>query len=377
MVALPVAARRVTSQQGALPVMHVSIPRRALVTLAAITVASFVAAGCGSDDDSKDSGSKADSKQTELVVYSGREKDLVEPLYKRFEEENDDIDLQVRYADSPTMAAQLLEEGDKSPADVFYSQDAGAIGAIEDMLGPLPEGVADEVPAEYRDNKGRWTGVTGRIRTLVYNTDELKEADLPTSVLDLTDPKWKGKIGIAPTNASFIAFVSAMRLANGDAAAKEFLEGIAANEPKFYEKNAPVVDAAASGEVQVGLVNHYYLYEKLSQDPEAPVANHFFEDGDVGNLVNVSAIGILTTADHREAAERLVDFMVHDGQSFIVEEAPEREYPLVVDEDISANPRYKELPPLDAVEGPGIELSDLGAKLESTVEMIRDAGLTS
>jgi iron(III) transport system substrate-binding protein len=129
--------------------------------------------------------------------------------------------------------------------------------------------------------------------------------------------------------------------------------------------------------VQIGLVNQYYLNEKLAQDPDAPVANHFFEDGDVGNLVNVSAIGILATAKHRKAAERLVDFMVHDGQEFIVDEAPEREYPLVVSEDIARNARYKELPPLDSVQGPDIELSDLGAKLESTVAMIREAGLTS
>jgi iron(III) transport system substrate-binding protein len=357
--------------------MHVPARRRAVVALTALVAVAAIAAGCGSDDDSKESGSKADASKTELVVYSGREKKLVDPLYQRFEDENPDIDLKVRYADSPAMAAQLLEEGEHSPADVFYSQDAGAIGAIEELLAPLPDGVADEVPATYRDNKGRWTGVTGRIRTLVYNTDEVSQSELPDSVLDVTDPKWKGRIGIAPTNASFIAFVSALRLAKGDDAAKEVLEGLAKNEPKFYEKNAPVVDAAASGEVQIGLVNHYYLYEKLAQDPDAPVANHFFEDGDVGNLVNVSAIGILATAKHRKAAERLVDFMVHDGQEFIVDEAPEREYPLVVSEDIAGNARYKELPPLDSVQGPDIELSDLGAKLESTVAMIREAGLTS
>jgi iron(III) transport system substrate-binding protein len=212
--------------------MHVPARRRAVVALTALVAAAAIAAGCGSED-SKDSGSMADASKTELVVYSGREKKLVDPLYQRFEDENPDIDLKVRYADSPAMAAQLLEEGEHSPADVFYSQDAGAIGAIEELLAPLPDGVADEVPATYRDNKGRWTGVTGRIRTLVYNTDEVSQSELPDSVLDVTDPKWKGRIGIAPTNASFIAFVSALRLAKGDDAAKEFLEGLAKNEPKF------------------------------------------------------------------------------------------------------------------------------------------------
>ncbi|MCW2926322.1 MAG: Iron transporter substrate-binding protein [Thermoleophilia bacterium] len=352
-----------------------SVGRRALAVAATLVFAATVAAGCGNDDSDSKSGSKADSG-TKLVIYSGREKKLVDPLYKEFERSSG-IDLEVRYAESPAMAAQLLEEGDKSPADVFYSQDAGAIGAVEELLAPLPDGIADEVDAQYRDNKGRWTGVTGRIRTLVYNTDELKEGDLPDSVLGVTDPKWKGKIGVAPTNASFIAFVSALRLDKGDDAAKDFLEGLVANEPKIYEKNGPIVDAVSKGEVQIGLVNHYYLYERLAEDPDAPVANHFFEAGDVGNLVNVSAMGILKTSEHKEAARKLIDFMLHDGQRFIVEEAPEREYPLVVTEEIESNERYTELPPLDQNEGPDVELSDLGAELETTVGFIRDSGLTS
>jgi iron(III) transport system substrate-binding protein len=148
--------------------MHVPAPRRALATLALLSAATFVAAGCGSDDDSKDSGSSAESKKTELVVYSGREKELVEPLYEQFEETHDDIDLKVRYADSPAMAAQLQEEGDNSPADVFYSQDAGAIGAVEPLLQQLPAELLDKVAPKYRDSEERWVGVTGRIRTLVY-----------------------------------------------------------------------------------------------------------------------------------------------------------------------------------------------------------------
>jgi iron(III) transport system substrate-binding protein len=354
------------------------VSRRAIARVATLAVAAFVATGCGSDsDDSGSTDTKADSGSKDaLVVYSGREKKLVDPLYKRFEDETG-IDLEVRYADSPEMAAQLLEEGDKSPADVFYSQDAGAIGAVEDLLADLPAGVADQVPAEFRDDKGRWTGVTGRIRTLVYNTDELKESDLPASVLGVTDPKWKGRIGVAPTNASFIAFVSALRLAEGDDAAREFLEGLVENDAKIYPKNGAIVDAVAAGEVEIGLVNHYYIYELLANDEEAPVANHFFEDGDVGNLVNVSAIGILKGAEHPEEASKLVEFMVHDGQDFIVEEAPEREYPLVVSTDIANNPRYKELPPLDSTEGPDVDLSDLGAELQETVALIRESGLAS
>ena len=343
---------------------------RRLAPVLVILAAAGIAAGCGDDSGDGDSG---DSK---LVVYSGREKELVEDLYDRFEEETG-IELEVRYAGSSALAAQLQEEGDRSPADVFYAQDAGAIGAVEDLLAPLDQELLDQVPAEYRDRDGRWTGVTGRVRTLVYNTDELDASKLPTSVFDVVEPAWKGRVGVAPTNASFIAFVTAMRLEYGDDRARAFLDGLVENDAKVYEKNGPIVDAVGKGEVQVGLVNHYYLYEKLEQDPELPIANHFFEAGDIGNMVNTSAIGILEGADHADEANQLVEYMLGDAQTYIVEEAPEREYPLSVDETIAANERYRELPSLDSIEAPELDLSELGGELEATVAMIRESGLGS
>ena len=352
--------------------------RRTAASIATIALAALVAAGCGSDSDSGGSGSSdsAGSDESALVVYSGREKELVEPLYERFEEESG-IDVEVRYADSAAMAAQLQEEGDRSPADVFYAQDAGAIGAVESLLAELPAELIADVPAQFRDRDGRWTGVTGRVRTLVYNTDQIEEADLPTTVFGVLEPEWKGKVGVAPTNASFIAFVTAMRLELGDERAREFLEGLVANDAQIYEKNGPIVDAVGKGEVEVGLVNHYYLWERLEKDADLPIANHFFAPNDIGNLVNTSAIGILASAEHREEAEQLVEFMLTEGQEFIVNDAPEREYPLSVTTDIADNERYQELPPLASIKAPAVDLSDLGAELEATVALIRESGLGS
>lgn len=349
-------------------------PRRLLAIVATLAAAACIAAGCGSDD-SADTAAKSGSEDA-LVVYSGREKELVEPLYERFEKESG-IDLEVRYAGSPELTAQLQEEGERSPADVFYSQDAGAIGAIEELLAELPAELVDDVPAQFRDREGRWTGVTGRVRTLVYNTDEVKPSDLPTSVFEVTKPKWKGRVGVAPTNASFIAFITAMRQELGDERAREFLEGLVANDAQIYEKNGPIVDAVAKGEVEVGLVNHYYLWERRAKDPELPIQNHFFAAGDIGNMVNTSAIGILESTDKREEAEKLVEFMLTDGQEFIVNDAPEREYPLSVTTDIADNERYRELPPLAEIKAPAVDLSDLGSELEATVKMIRESGLSS
>ena len=231
------------------------------VMVLAVAALLGVAAGCGGDDD-------AGGDET-LVVYSGREEELVEPLFERFEQETG-IDVEVRYGDSAELAATIAEEGDNSPADVFFAQDPGSLGAVEreGRLAKLPQEALDRVPARFRDPDGHWVGTSGRSRVIAYNTDALSEDEVPDSVFALTDPKWKGKIGIAPTNASFQAFVSAMLLELGEERTRTWLEGLKANEPKLYEKNTPVVEAVGSGEIELGLVNHYYLYLVKEENPE-------------------------------------------------------------------------------------------------------------
>jgi iron(III) transport system substrate-binding protein len=340
-------------------------------------LAGLIATGCGSEDDSSSSENSSTTAESSepLVLYSGREEELVGPLYEQFEEETG-IELEVRYADSPTLAAQLQEEGDATPADVFYAQDAGAIGAVADQLAPLSDELLDKLPAAYRDADGRWAGVTGRLRTMVFNTDELEESALPTSVMDVTAPAWKGALGIAPTNASFQAFVTALRVTAGEQEARAWLDALKANDVRTYEKNGQIVEAVASGEITAGLVNHYYLYEALASTPDAPIANHAFADGDIGNLVNVSAVGVLDASQRSEDAERLVEFLLTEGQDFIVE-SEAREYPLVLSADIEGNERYAELPALDDAVGPEFDLSTLGDELDATVKMIQEAGLAT
>ena len=149
-------------------------------------------------------------------------------------------------------------------------------GAVDEQLAELPDDVLDRVDERFRDGDGRWVGTSGRARVIVYNTDELTEDEVPDSVFDLTDPKWKGKVGLPPTNASFQAFVTAMRLEVGDERTRQWLEDLKANDPKFYERNTPVVEAVAAGEIEVGLVNHYYLYlVKAEQGEDAPIANNY------------------------------------------------------------------------------------------------------
>jgi len=334
---------------------------RALALVGAVLAVGAAACGGGGDGGGK------------LTVYSGREEELVAPLFQRFEQETG-IDVEVRYGDSAELAATIAEEGDNSPADVFFAQDPGSLGAVEaeGLLAKLPAEILDRVPDAFRDPDGHWAGTSGRARVLVYNTDALSEDEVPDSVFDLTDPKWKGRIGIAPTNASFQAFVTAMRLSEGDERTREWLEAVKRNDPKFYEKNTPIVEAVASGEIALGLVNHYYLYLVRQEQPDAPIANHFLAPGDPGSLVSVAGAAVLASGD-RDLGERFVEFLLSaESQRFYVDEAEEAEYPLV-----AGIPPKPGLPSLDSLRGPEIVLDRLGAELEGTLELLNETGYTS
>jgi iron(III) transport system substrate-binding protein len=336
---------------------------RSFVVLGALTL---MLAACGGNDAASGDGT--------LTIYSGREEELVGPLIEKFEARSG-TNVEVRYGDSAELAATMAEEGDNSPADVFFAQDPGSLGAVEErgLLAELPESALERVPERFRDPDGRWVGTSGRVRVIAYNTEELSEDEVPDSVFDLTDPKWKGKIGFPPTNASFQAFVTAMRLSQGEEKTREWLEEIKANDPKLYERNTPVVEAVAAGEIQLGLVNHYYLYLVKEEDPDAAVANHYPPGDDPGALVSVAGVGILEQSDDGDAAREFVDYLLsEEGQRFYVDEAEEAEYP-VID---GVEPK-EGLPPLDSIEGPDVELSQFGAELERTLELLNEVGFTT
>ena len=333
---------------------------------AALAATMWLVAGCGG-------GNSGDGGGT-LTIYSGREQELVEPLFERFEEETG-VDVEVRYGDSAELAATMAEEGDNTPADVFFAQDPGSLGAVEaqGLLATLPDAILDRVDGRFRDPDGHWVGTSGRVRVLVYNTDELSEAELPASVLELTDPTWKGRIGVAPTNASFQAFVSAMVIELGEERTREWLEGLKANDPKLYDGNTPIVEAAAAGEIEVGLVNHYYLYLVREEQPDAPIENYFFPGGDPGALVSVAGAGVVDGSEEEDEARRFVEFLLSDdAQRFYVDEAEEAEYPLA-----GGIAPKQGLPPLDQLGGPEIDLDDLGPRLERTLELLNEVGFTT
>jgi iron(III) transport system substrate-binding protein len=333
------------------------------LALALLVLAAGVTA-CGGGDDA--------SGEATLTVYSGRNEALVGPLLDRFSEQTG-IELEVRYGDTAELAATLREEGDRSPADVFFAQDGGALGAIEKagLLTRLPQGTLDEVDARYRSPSGQWVGASGRVRVIAYDKRALRASDLPDSVFDLVDERWKGTVGWAPTNGSFQAFVTAMRKVHGEAATEEWLTAMKDNDAQAYENNLLVRDAIAAGEIQVGLINHYYVMEALREEesPEDyPVALHFAKNGDVGALINVAGVGILASSEHQAQARRFVDFLLtRAAQEYFREETAE--YP------IAAGVRpLAALPALDSIEQPDVDLTDID-DLQGTLELLEKTGV--
>lgn len=347
---------------------HLLSGRRFWLAGAASVALAFAA--CGGEEEPASGagdGAPAASETRELTVYSGRDEALIAPLLDTFTEETG-IRLKVRYGDSAEMAATIREEGDRSPADVYFGQDAGALGALAkaSALAPLPQTTLDKVAAPFRSDDGLWVGTSGRVRVIAYDKTKLQPAELPASVLELTDPRWKGKVGWAPTNASFQAFITAMRKVEGQEATAKWLQDMRANDVQAYEKNGLIRDAIAAGEVEVGLINHYYVVQQLSeeQDPDAyPVALHFPQAGDVGSLVNVAGAAVLASSEHRQQAQQLVDFLLGaKAQEYFRSETAE--YPLAA--GVSAP---DSVPAIDSIEQPQVDLSDID-DLEGTLQLL-------
>lgn len=332
--------------------------RLAPMIAAASLISALVLTGC------------AQAAPQSITVYSGRSEELVGPLIERFTSETG-IQAEVRYADTAELASLLLQEGANTPADAYFAQDAGALGAVAaaGRLAALPQETLDRVAPAFRSPAGQWVGVSGRARVVVYDSRELEAADLPTSVDGFTDRQWSGRIGWAPTNGSLQAFVTAYRVLRGDEAARGWLEGIQANEPRVYDGNAPVVQAVADGEIDVGFVNHYYLLRALAEQGQGfPVRNHFMSGTDPGALVNVAGAGILSASDNQDAARRFVTFLLSDAsQAYFAEET--FEYPLVAG---VAGPAGQ--PPLDQLQTPDIDLSSL-SDLQGTLQLMNEVGV--
>lgn len=312
--------------------------------------------------------SAGESAKAELTVYSGRSEEFIAPFFAEFEAETG-IKLNVRYGDSAELAAQLLEEGANSPADLFLSQDAGALGAVAEagLLANLPAEILGTIESRFTSPDSKWVGVTGRARVFAYSPERVSK--LPASYIDMTNPIYRGRFGIAPTNSSFQAFVTALRLSIGEAKTEAWLSGLVANEAKYYEKNSMIVEAIEKGEIDLGLVNHYYIFEVAKAlGREISVKDGFFTDGDLGNMINVSGAGILSSAENSDAAAQLIEYLLRPStqEKFVTDT---KEYALL---DGIAGPTG--LPALNEIKAPSLDLNAL-KDLKATQDLLVKVGL--
>lgn len=353
------------------------------VLLAVLLALGLLAAACGSDDDetstpsdsatattASDAEDSSSDEAQSITVYSGRKENLIGPILERFENETG-ISVEVRYGGSSDLALLIDEEGANTPADVFISQSPGAAGFLNQNghLRPLSSEVTNLLPESLRAPDGTRVGLTGRQRVLVYNTDSVDEADLPDSVFALTDSRYEGRVAVAPTNGSFQDFITGMRQSSGEQATADWLAGMAANNAPNYSGNSAIVDAVVRGEVEMGLVNHYYLLRVLAEDPNATGANHYFGSQDIGSLVIATTAAVLDASDAPSTAERLLSYLLSpESQEYFATET--REYPLA-----SAAPQPENLPPLPDLTTSAISFEDLAGGLEGTINVISESGI--
>jgi iron(III) transport system substrate-binding protein len=345
-------------------------PSRALALGAGIAAVLTLAACAPGAEQAPSESPAAIESDGELTLYAGRDEGLIAPLIEQFTDDTG-IEVEVRYASSPELNALLLEEGERTPAQVFLSQDAGALGSLAnaDLTAHIPAELADIIPAGFTSEDGSWIGVTGRARVIAYDGEDLAEADVPDSVDALVDPEWNGRVGFAPGNASMQSFVTALRVLEGEDAAADWVDGIAANAPVLTESNGATLDLVNSGQVDVGLINHYYWYERAAElGADQMRAQLKFLPGDAGGIVNVTGAAILAGSEGDPDALAFVEYLVSEkAQHYFVEQT--FEYPLLPGIEAPDG-----LPSLESLVNPELDLSDLES-LEETQQLLAEAGL--
>jgi iron(III) transport system substrate-binding protein len=307
-----------------------------------------------------------------LVLYSAQHEQSVNLLTRDFEALTG-ITVKVRSGEGPELAAQLLAEGQASPADVYFTENSPELMLLEEkgLFAKLSGATLAAVPARYNSPEGVWVGVLARENVLAYNTSMIKPAQLPTSLFDLARPAWKGKIAIAPADGDFLPLVSGVLAVKGEAATLAWLEGLRANA-QIFDDDEGVAAAVNRGAVATGIVNNYYwarLHKQLG-DSGTHSALHHFGRGDIGALINVSGAAVLKSSHHPDAAQKFVSYLVSSrAQMLLAKSRVDFEYPL--HPGIRPDPVLK---PFDQLDPPSLTMRQLGDDSQAA-RLLRQAGL--
>lgn len=307
-----------------------------------------------------------------LIIYGAQHPQVEAMLAKAFTEKTG-IPVKIHDGEGPDIASQIISEGSASPADVFYTENSPELNLLAEkgLLAPVKPSTLAQIRAQYNGGKGDWVGVTARENVLDYNPTKISETDLPASLMDLADPKWQGKIGIAPSDGDFLPLVSAVIKLYGHDKALAWLKGLKANA-KIYEDDEGVAAAVAHGDVAAGLINNYYYYRlrtQLGMDGIHSKLYHF-KDGDVGGLVNISGAAVLKSSDEPKEAQEFLAFLVSkQAQELLAKSNVAFEYPLRT--GVAPNPA---LTPFSDLQPPAIKAADLGDD-QAAGQLLQEAGL--
>lgn len=309
----------------------------------------------------------------ELEIYLGRgEGGLYRELLDHFQTElYPDLTLDIRRDSSASLANTIVEEEKhgSSPADVFWSIDAGALGTIagRGLGAELPTDLTGLVPDGFRDSNRRWVGISGRARAIPYNTEVYDEEDVPDAVAAIPQAEFGDNMGWAPTYGAFQSFVTTMRLVRGEAATREWLQSMLDAGISRYPGEFLVTNAVAEGELDAGFANHYYALRLKEAKPDAPL-DLAFTAGDSGALINASGAVVLESSEKQQlATDFITHFLTSEVQSFLAEKA--FEYPLVPGVEPPGS-----LPPIEELDPPAVDLTKL-AEVRPTLELMRETGV--
>jgi iron(III) transport system substrate-binding protein len=342
---------------------------RVLAVMGSLAIAVAVA-GCGSTADTAQAGSPALSEKPTITLYNAQHEDLMKLMVAAFTK-GSGIKVDIRSGEDPDMANQIVQEGSASPADVFVTENSPAMTLVDskDGFAKLDPATLAQVGKQYQPATGNWVGFAARSTVLAYNSQQLTPAQLPASIMDLSQPQWKGKFGIAAAGADFQAIVSAVLALKGEAATAEWLKGLKTNA-KIYQGNGAAMRAVNSGEIQTAVIYHYYWYQDRAEagTNSKNVELHFFGDKDPGAFLGVSGAGVLKASKHPAEAQALVKYLTSKNGQQVLADSTAMEYSISA--DVPTNPKLK---PLSELSPPDVEISSLNGP--KVIELMQQAGL--
>lgn len=329
---------------------------RLLATAAAAVLPLTLLTACGDDGPS-------------LVVYNAQHKELIDAVAKQFTKDTG-IKLELRNGKDLELANQLVAEGDASPADVFLTENSPAMTLVDGkgLFAALDQATLDQIPAEYRPADGKWTGFAGRSTVLVYNTDQVSEDQLPSSLMDLAKPEWKDKVSFSPTGADFQAIVSAVLATQGEAKTREWLQGLKDNGA-VYDGNNVVLQSVNDGQSETGIIYHYYWYRDQEEagDNSDNTRLHYFAQQDPGAFLSVSGAGVLANSDDKADAQKFVEYLVSPEGQQIIADSYALEYTLNPKVDLG-----RDVKPLSELQPPKVDVSSLNSP--TVVKLMEEVG---